>query len=135
MSETEPKKNWFMRHEVTGVILAVIVIGVIGAAAGGGNKTQNTGSSNQGGSQQASQPKQEKPKFDVKAFYDQVQTGQTKEQVVQLAGKEPDNCSENEIAGYGKTEVCNWNGSFSDGAFVSISFKDNAVNLKNKTGF
>lgn len=125
--------DWVKRHKVLTVILVVMGLGVIGAASGGGNTNQPANSGGQ--TQQASQPKQEEKKFDVKAFYDQVQTGQTKEQVIQLAGKQPDNCSENEIAGYGKTEVCNWNGSFSDGAIASISFKDNAVNMKNKTGF
>lgn len=135
MSEGEAKKNWFVRHKITTALLVIIGLGVIGAAAGGGNTTQNTGGNNQNGTQQAAQPQPEQKKFDVKVFYDQVQNGQTKEQVTQLAGKEADNCTENEIAGYGKTEVCNWNGSFSDGAVASISFKDNAVNMKTKTGF
>lgn len=125
--------NWIKRHKVWSVILGIIVIGVFASATGGGKSgTTNSGSS---GTSQTTQKQAEKPKFDVKAFYDQVQNGQTKEQVVQLAGKDPANCSENEIAGYGKTEVCNWNGSLSDSTFVSISFKDNAVNMKNKTGF
>lgn len=126
--------GWFGRHKILSVILGVIVLGVIGASAGGGN-TNNNGSSGGNSNQTSQQQEAEKPKFDVKAFYEKVQNGQTKEQVVQLAGKDPDNCTENEIAGYGKTEVCNWNGSFSDGAVASISFKDNAVNMKTKTGF
>lgn len=126
--------DWVKRHKVLTAFFVIIGLGVVGAASGGGNTAQPANNGEQ--TQQATeQPKPEEKKFDLKAFYDQVQNGQTKEQVIQLAGKDPDNCSENEIAGYGKTEVCNWNGSFSDGAVVSISFKDNAVNMKNKTGF
>ncbi len=36
------KKNWFARHKVLSVILGLIVLGIIGSAVGGGNKTGNT---------------------------------------------------------------------------------------------
>lgn len=42
MADKENKKNWFARHKVLTVILAIIVIGVIASAAGGGSKSGNT---------------------------------------------------------------------------------------------
>jgi len=43
---TIPKrKNWFRRHPILTVILAVIVLGIIGAAASNGNKKHGSGSS------------------------------------------------------------------------------------------
>jgi septal ring-binding cell division protein DamX len=42
MADKETKKNWFARHKVLTVILALVVIGVIASAAGGGNKSSDT---------------------------------------------------------------------------------------------
>ena len=37
-------KNWFARHKVLSVIMALILVGIIAGAAGGGNKTNNNSS-------------------------------------------------------------------------------------------
>lgn len=41
----EPKKNWFVRHKILTVILALVVVGGIAGAAGGGNKSNTNSSS------------------------------------------------------------------------------------------
>lgn len=38
----DKKKSWFARHKVLTIILALVLIGIIGAAAGGGDKSTNT---------------------------------------------------------------------------------------------
>jgi hypothetical protein len=38
----EQKKNWFVRHKVLTVILALITVGVIASAASGGNKSTSS---------------------------------------------------------------------------------------------
>ncbi len=42
MAENGKKRNWFWRHKIMTVILAIIAIAVISSAAGGGNKTNST---------------------------------------------------------------------------------------------
>lgn len=42
----EKSKNWFARHKVLTVILAIVVIGAIAGAAGGGSQSSNEGGSN-----------------------------------------------------------------------------------------
>jgi hypothetical protein len=43
MANKDGKKSWFARHKVMTVILALIVIGVIASAAGGGSKSNTSG--------------------------------------------------------------------------------------------
>lgn len=125
--------NWFKKHKIISVILGLIVLGVVVSAAGGGKST-NTGS---GDNKQATttQKPAEKPKLDIAAFYSKVQNGMTKDQVLELAEKNPGNCTESEIQGYGKTEACNWYGNFGDNAFASVIFTNGTVSSKSKTGF
>lgn len=49
MSKGEKDGNWFKRHKILTVILAIIVIAVIASAAGGGSKSKTTTSSNGSG--------------------------------------------------------------------------------------
>jgi hypothetical protein len=42
---SEQKQNWFKKHKILTVILALIVIGSIGSAAGGGSKSTTNNSS------------------------------------------------------------------------------------------
>ena len=112
------------------VIGVLIIFGFIGGLFSGGGDTSNpTPSDQSNGAKQT-----EQKKFDVKAFYDQVQTGMSKQQVVGLAAKEPNSCTESQSE-FGKYEWCSWNGSFGDSTFVSIGFHDDKVDNKGKTGF
>jgi hypothetical protein len=43
MANKDGKKSWFKRHKVITAILAIIVIGVIASAAGGGSKSNTNG--------------------------------------------------------------------------------------------
>lgn len=46
MSKKEKDGNWFKRHKILTVILAIVVIGVIASAAGGGGKNKTNSTSN-----------------------------------------------------------------------------------------
>lgn len=52
------QRNWFVRHKITSVILALIVLGIIGAATGGnkGSSTSTSTVSSGGGNTQQEQP-------------------------------------------------------------------------------
>lgn len=49
MSKEKKDGNWFKRHKILTVILAIAVIGVIASAASGGNKSNNNTASNGSG--------------------------------------------------------------------------------------
>lgn len=103
---------------------AVFVIAVIAAAAGGGTKTENS-SSDSGTKQEQPAKAPEQKKVSGDEIYNQVQNGMTKEQVVQIAGRNPDNCIDSEIAGLGTSSTCSY-GS------VSIIFSNGKVQSKTK---
>lgn len=46
MTENTDKKNWFVRHKVMTVILALVAIVIIGSAASSGDKKNNTANNN-----------------------------------------------------------------------------------------
>lgn len=126
--------NWFKKHKVLSVVLGLILLGIIGSAAGGGKNAATTLQSNNQAST-ATPKATAKPKLDIAAFYGKVQNGMTKDEVVALADKNPGNCTESETQGFGKYEICNWYGSFGDTGFATVTFKDNKVDTKSKTGF
>lgn len=115
------------------ITAAVFISGlVINIATRKTQPTTNTTSSPSTQSAPAPAKEPEKPKFDIQAFYDQVQIGQSKAQVTQLATKEPSSCSESELQGFGKSEICSWT-NFSGTA--TIIFHDDGVSSKSKIGF
>lgn len=122
--------NWIKKHKVLSIILGLIVLAIIGSASSGSSKTATT----QPTASPASEQKQtEKPKFDLPTFYGAVQNGMTKDQVIATAnGTQPTNCTESETQGFGKSETCSWNSGFNA---VIVTFMNNAVGSKTKTGF
>ena len=66
----------------------------------------------------------------TKENYNRIQNGMTKEDVTQIMGK-PDSISENEIEGYGKTEMYNY--SISTYTGCQIYFHNGIVYMKNWT--
>lgn len=130
VQEEQGRPNWFKRHKVwTGVIAFIVLMGVISAASG----PQPTSQQQSKPTKQAESPKKEEPKFDLTTFYSAIQNGQTKEQVIQAAnGKQPTSCTESEVQGLGKSELCTWS-TFEGG--VVVTFMSGAVSSKSKTGF
>ncbi|MFC5466839.1 DUF4352 domain-containing protein [Lederbergia graminis] len=52
------QRNWFMRHKILSFIAAIIVLGIIGSALGGGDEDTNTATENQStGSNEKTEPK------------------------------------------------------------------------------
>lgn len=53
MADKDTKKNWFARHKMLTVILAIVAIGVVASAAGGGKSNTNSSSSSSSNSSKA----------------------------------------------------------------------------------
>lgn len=125
--------EWVKKHKLLTVIIVFVALVVIGAAAGGGSTPTTESTSPSASPAATGASPQQSAAFDLAAFYAAVQNGQTKDQVVQAAGgKEPDSCTESEIQGLGKSELCSWT-TFDGG--VTVTFSDGAVTSKTKTGF
>lgn len=114
---------------VTALVVTAITLALIGGVAEEADKADKKKNS----SSEQRQP--EKPKLDIAAFYAKVENGMTKEQVVELAAKDPGTCTESETQGLGKYEYCSWYGELGDSSVASVTFKDGAVESKTKTGF
>lgn len=132
--------NWFKKHKILTVILAVIVIGGIAAAAGGGDETTNTNTqqpaqtdTTQPQEQEEAKPAEQKVSLDE--FYQKIENGQTKAEVTALAGgREPTSCTESQDEYVGKTEYCSY-GGFTDGGMISVIFTNDKVSNKTKSEF
>lgn len=103
---------------------AIVAIGVIASVAGQGG-TDKGGSTDSGTKQEQPAKAPEQKKVSGDEIYNQVQNGMTKEQVVQIAGRNFDNCIDSEIAGLGTSSTCSY-GS------VSIIFSNGKVQSKTK---
>jgi hypothetical protein len=120
MSKSTDKKPFYKR--VWFWILVIIAIIVI-ANAGGGNKTSTTGDSST--TTKAAQ------KWDGVAFYDKIQTGQSKADVDAMAGKTP-NCTESDTEQVGNTKVCSYGNLFTDKQSVVVTYNNDAVFSKTR---
>lgn len=129
----DTSKNWFSRHKILTVLLALFAIGVIGSAVGGDSSPQSTKKSET--TPAASTQTTPKPQLDLAAFYGQVQTGMTKDEVVTLAANDAGQCTASEIQGLGSSEYCSWYGSFGSSGYVAVTFQDGKVSSKSKSGF
>jgi len=71
MADKENKKNWFVRHKVLTVILAIVGIAIIAGAAGGGDKSGTSSKANDSttANSSAASSKTEEKKPDVPAEY------------------------------------------------------------------
>jgi hypothetical protein len=110
------QRNWFLRHKVWTVIIVLVVLGSLGSSS----KKNRAAVTLQ---------------FDPNVFYLEIQNGNTKAQVVDLAGKNPSVCTQGEIALLGNGEWCRWNGGWGSRAFVDVYFYQDQVVRKQKTGF
>ena len=62
MTENTEKKNWFKRHKVLTVILAIVAIAIIGGAAGGGDKKTPVANNDSTSTAQTTDTPKETPK-------------------------------------------------------------------------
>lgn len=119
------QRNWFARHKVLTVIGVLIALAIIGAATG---KQPSTTTANK-----ASATPTPTPTFDLATFYGAVQNGMSKDQVIAAAGgTQPTNCTQSDTQGIGTSEFCDWSKGFN---MVDVTFMNNAVASKTKTGF
>lgn len=69
--------------------------------------------------------------FDIERFYNNLQNGMTTTEVIELAGKQPDDCAM--TGSIPPSETCFW---YSDSKTVTVSYGNkNVVQSKSKTGF
>ena len=72
--------------------------------------------------------------FDGEAAYEKIANGMTKQEVRDIAGVDPENCTASEVAGIGKMETCSYGNVVKDNVVLSVSFTDGVVTSKLKTG-
>ena len=79
-------------------------------------------------------PKQD-AKWDVEAAYAKIENGMTKAQVEEATGKKSENCTESQIAGYGKSESCSYGNVFIDKASIMVIYTQDKVSSKTKSTY
>ncbi len=129
---TEKDKNWFARHKILSIVLAVVILGSIAGAASS-NSSPTTPPVNTPTEQAAPKPKEE-PKWDVEKVYTNIKDGMTKVEVEKALSKRSDNCSESSSEYIGKTEICTY-GSLGDNGSITVTFQNDKVSSKAKTKF
>jgi hypothetical protein len=72
--------------------------------------------------------------FDGAAAYDKISNGMTKAQVRDVAGVDPESCSESTSAYTGTLETCSYGNVLKDSVVVSVTYTDGAVSNKMKMG-
>lgn len=128
--EAPKKKNWFERHKVLSVIIAIIAFfSIIGTASNhGGTSTTSTTPTP---TPAAAAPAPVQP-WDYQAAYDKIQTGMTKAQVEAVTGKSSDSCTESQSNYTGKMEWCSYGNVFTDKGTVSVTYINDKVSDKTK---
>lgn len=127
------KKPWYKRVWVWIAIIVLLII--IGSAAGGNKDTpaSNTGSDQT--TETAPAPAAEPAKFDVEAAYAKLTTGMTKAQVEEATGKTSDNCTESDMGQYGKTESCSYGNAFIDKGSILVIYSNGELSSKTKSTY
>jgi hypothetical protein len=116
-------RNWFIKHPIICVILGLVIIGMIGSS---GNKPRTSSTTLNVQEQSKSQ------EYEIsKDNYNKIKTDMTIEEVDKILG-EPNSVSENEIEGFGKTEMYHYQKSFSLQA-IDVFFTNGKVTSKNWT--
>lgn len=125
----KPHKPWYKRVWVW--VLVVFVLACIGVASEDTSKPTATKTEPTAA---ATETKQE-TRWDPATYYDQIQSGQTKQQVEQLTGKTSDNCSASESPGVGTMEICTYGGGFSDKGSLMVTYTNGTVYSKTKNSY
>lgn len=125
----KPKKAWYKRVWVW--MLVVFVIAVIAASSGSKDDKASTAKSS---SSNQTVTETKSARWDAAAYYDQIQTGQTKAEVEQITTKTSDNCSSSETPGVGTMEFCSY-GGLTDKGSISVTYLDGKVYSKTKSTY
>lgn len=123
---------------VAGVVLAVasiiIAVAMLNAASEAIDDALSPTETSPSTQSSESEETTEKAAFDGQAAYDKISNGLTKQEVRDIAGIDPDTCTETEIAGVGKMETCSYGNALKDKVVLSITFTDGTVTNKLKMG-
>lgn len=132
----KPKKAWYKRVWVW--IGIIVLIAIIGSAAGSGNKdttTNNTDKETPSTTQPEASQDATPAKWDVEAAYAKLSTGMTKTQVEEATGKASDNCTESDMGSLGKSESCSYGNPFIDKASIMVIYSNGELSSKTKSTY
>lgn len=115
-----------MKKKLKWIVLAILVIGVIGAAMGGSDKDDDSKKD----SKNKKQEEVVENKINNEKF-NQIQTGMSYEEVKTIIGEDGENISESEIAGI-KTVIYQWTAKSWGNAM--ITFQNDKVTNKAQAG-
>lgn len=122
-----------MKKKIKWIILAIIVIGIIGAVAGGND--EDTIDSSTASSQESSEQKNVDNENSDNGMnqdkFNQIQTGMSYEEVKNIVGEDGQNISESEIAGI-KTIMYQW--ETDDWGIMLVTFQNDKVTNKSQSG-
>lgn len=122
------QRNFFMKHKIITVVLAIIIIAGIGSALGGGNDKSTTtnqsakSNSSAKSTNTTSKPKQEDKKYSYTKFM-QVNMGMTYDQVKGILG----NGTEESSSGDGDTKTVTYTWENSDTSNISVEIQGGKV--------
>lgn len=131
------KLNGYGKNKTIALIATVVFIAVVGV--GGASITNNSSDNEQspassGGSTTSEKKKDNKPKWDINAVYNKIETGMTKAEVEKVTGKTSDDCSETSAKYVGKMESCNY-GGLGDSGIIIVGYDNNKVSSKSKSTY
>ncbi|HET8884353.1 MAG TPA: hypothetical protein VFM68_02690 [Candidatus Saccharimonadales bacterium] len=70
--------------------------------------------------------------FDGTAVFDKITNGMTKEEVRDVAGVDPESCTESQDPTFGTIETCSYGNMFKDDVTVSVTYSQGEVSNKSK---
>ncbi len=126
----------YEKNKILAIILTVVLmaLGGVGSALRGPS-TWTTTTDTQSETQPANDTPKQDAKWDVEAAYAKIENGMTKAQVEDATGKKSENCTESQIAGYGKSESCSYGNAFTDKASIMVIYTQDKVSSKTKSTY
>jgi len=115
----------------------VVLIIIIAVAAGSGSKSSNSGTqkSNSAAPTTTSTPPTTSKKFNIDDIYAKIETGMTEDEVKAIVTKDPINCTESEMQGYGTSKYCTYGNVFLDAGSIMVSYTNGKVSSKTKSQY
>ena len=125
------QRNFFMKHKIITIILALVILGGIGSAMGGkkDDSTKTSGTTNTS-SKSTTETKKEESKKDTKKYsldkFMQIQMGMTYDQVKAILG----DGTEESSSGDGDIKTVSYSWKNSDGSNISVMIQGGKVMTK-----
>ncbi len=127
---------------IAAVILAVLTIVLVLASQklfSDALDDTTSGSNNKSSTSESVAPEEnattEEEEWDMEAAYAKIENGMTKAQVEEATGKESESCTESEIDGLGKSELCTYGNVIIDKGAITVTFSQDKVSSKTKSTY